>query len=728
MITPFPLRSMEVRRRRRLASSLCSPSRSSSSALSHCSLPAPAEWPPSCSSSASVSPLAYAALLPSPMVPGGGASCSSYHGSCYSRRSSSSCPHPYPRVAARCRTLGGTRRRSELSYFLLVLEIVGFADVALYALTSDVAGILFMCSQVCAVTLWVWRAWPARGGERWPEYRLVLLGLGGAFGGFALLAVLETVRLSLGLEGLILRGRQVVLVRAGGTLTQDAVSLAVRHDADELAVLMVGEKLRHDTLFAADREALAIFCQQLGAFLSRQQLLLRLCETVARLEDSQARLLTAHRLERERLGQALHRGPLQDILLLRDMLPQGNAADAALRVDITLRAILTETASTVLHDLGLPAAVRAYATHLAPYASLQGCRVAVDADAAVYALADDESFALYALAHEALANAVHHSGATRVEVDLRVETEGVLLRVRDDGCGLPHGWERARIDHRGLGDALDLVRSVRGGTAGAESHTDEGTTIYARVPLHRARQGEESQMMGGGTIRVLIAEDHKIVRQGLRRILSEDPDLEVVAEASNGDEILSLVLRHQPDVLLLDLDLPGQGGLDALRLVRDHAPRQPRALVLSAFCNEEYVRRARELGVDGFLSKDCGDDNLRRAVRAVATGKGTFDPAVVAISREQTYSGSGRFRRYSDGSIALTAAELAVLHKMLGGQSYEDISQDLGRSFSTVRTQAVKIMEKLDVRSRSEAVLKALQLGILRLEDAEIVGEGEHGS
>lgn len=220
-----------------------------------------------------------------------------------------------------------------------------------------------------------------------------------------------------------------------------------------------------------------------------------------------------------------------------------------------------------------------------------------------------------------------------------------------------------------------------------------------------------------GAIRILIAEDHAMVRQGLRRLLLEDARLEVVGEARSGDEVLSLVLRLRPDVLLLDIDLPGQSGLDALQSLREHAPQAPRTIILSAFQEEEYIRRARELGVAGFLSKSSDGAHLREAVYRVMAGSMVLDPAIAGIVQEQSYSATGRLRRYADGSHPLSTAELAVLQRMMGDAPYDEIARILGRKPSTVRTQAAKICEKLGVGNRQQAVLKALQLGIVTLDD-----------
>jgi len=726
---------------------------------------------------------------------------------------------------------------------MVVLEVLGLVDVPLYTLTRDMEGLLFIVVQALASGIWGWRAWAARGGPHWPEYRLVLLGLGGAFAGFALLAILpamlqwrlpwppevdsavlllfpislswaliryrlldprrtvqrtvitvlllgsalclglvlaadrltvvalivvvlvagigvplaqraadrvlpdgqaayaalvqrsgerlllavepsdlmpilEDVRRGLGLTSLCLRRGDALLAQVG-TACNQAYRIPVQHDAEAMATLEVGEKLHHDTLLAADREALAMICQHLGAFLTGQRLLLQLRDTVGRLEETQQRLLTSRRRERERLGERLHRGPLQDIVLLRQTLtPDSHQAAAALRLETSLRTILTETASTLLRDFGLPAAIGAYVTYLEPYARERGCAVTMTLDDAAGALAEDESFALYQLAHEALTNAVRHSDCRQVDVRLQVEGDAVVLDVNDDGCGLPLGWQQARVDHRGLRDALELVQTVRGASATADTTSNGGTVIRARIPWRgRAQRDDDQMMQREDMISIVVAEDHAVMRQGLRRLLAEDDRLVVVAEARTGYEILGLVMQHQPDVLLLDIDLPGQNGLDALRTVKAHIVRPPRTLVLSAFHAEEYICRARELGVAGFLSKDCDGERVRDAIHRIMAGEQVFDPVIAAIMRKQCYTAKGRFKRYSDGSQALSPAELDVLHGMLEGQSYEEIAGVLGRERGTVRSQAATIFDKLAVGTRGQAVRKALQLGILQLNE-----------
>jgi len=740
---------------------------------------------------------------------------------------------------------------------LLALDSIGFLADSLYVSTRAVAGCFFVAAQIGAVTLWVWRAGPEWHSPAGAQYRLVFVGLGGALGSFALLAVVPSIlswpppwpreaggvglvlfplclawallrhhllhlrqplqralitlallsgtlmvglmlaqraglgvgvgaavllaglgiplaqwtadRLlpdgrtiyaallressehldtavnadglrsvldhlcrGLGLRGLRLCHDNTVLAQAGAIDGDAPLVVTMRHEGRTLATLEVGEKIYHAVLLAADYEALEIVGQQLVAYLVRQRLVLDLRVTVDDLEDARRRLLGARRRERERLSQELHRGPLQDILLLAQTLPLGSSeADAADSAVQSLRSILTEAGSTVLPTLGLVKALQAYVTHLSPLAQSRNCTITAAVDEHVMALPPDDAFALYQLAHEALTNAVRHSGGHRVTLRLWIQAGEVLLDVRDDGCSLPQGWDHPRLDHRGLRDALDLMQSLRGAKAGATRGPDGGTVVWASMLWHpRPVCGveQEQQVSGnemGETIDILIAEDHALMRQGLRRLLETEPQFRVVAEAATGHEVLSLVLKHQPAILLLDIDLPGQNGLDTLAELHTHVAHLPRVIVLSAFHEEEYVRRAHELKVAGFLSKGCNAAQLHTALRRILAGERVFEAPIAATLREQSYSAAGRFRRYSDGSPSISVAELPVLQAMMGDDTYEQIGVRLGRSLSTVRSQAAKICEKLGVNSRQQAVLRAVQLGILSLGEKQIAGTAD---
>ena len=298
--------------------------------------------------------------------------------------------------------------------------------------------------------------------------------------------ILEEMRRGLGLASLSVWRDGTALAHAGAANPAPVRRIPVRHDADTLATLEVGEKLRHDTFLAADNEVLSILCQQLGGFLMGHRLLLQLREAVDQLQEMQRHLLTARRRERERLSQHLHRGPLQEVVLLRQTLAPGSSqAAAATQIETSLRAILTETASALLHDFGLPAAIRAYVAYLTPYVNEQGRVLAMELDDTAGGLAEDEAFALYQLAHEALSNAVRHSECRRLTVRVGVAEDLALLEVYDDGCGLPPDWEQARADHRGLRDALELVRTIKGATASAATSAGSGTVVQARVQAVR---------------------------------------------------------------------------------------------------------------------------------------------------------------------------------------------------------------------------------------------------
>lgn len=220
--------------------------------------------------------------------------------------------------------------------------------------------------------------------------------------------------------------------------------------------------------------------------------------------------------------------------------------------------------------------------------------------------------------------------------------------------------------------------------------------------------------------RIIVAVDQLLLRQGLRLLLSQDPHLEIVAEVEHVSGVVSVVQAQRPDVLLLDLDLPGRSGWAAVRAVqRCPKPLQPRVLLLASFPYEEDVRHVRELQVSGFVSKRSSGEQLRKAIHDVLWGQTAFDQAVSSILNSQAYGPRGRLRCYADGSIPLSRKEREVLREMIGDCSCKEIAVILERSYSTVHTQANRILDKLRVSSRQQAVLKAVSLGVIRVEEID---------
>jgi DNA-binding NarL/FixJ family response regulator len=212
-------------------------------------------------------------------------------------------------------------------------------------------------------------------------------------------------------------------------------------------------------------------------------------------------------------------------------------------------------------------------------------------------------------------------------------------------------------------------------------------------------------------MRLLLADDHTLVRQGLRRILEEQPDWHVVAETGNGLEAVSLAADLQPDIVILDIGMPQLNGLGAARQIVKRAPAA-RVLIVSMHADEVHITKAVEAGAVGYLVKDSADTELVKAVMAIADGKSYFSPAAAAVLLDE-YRRSITRRGVTDRYELLSDREREVLQLMAEGRSTKAIATLLGVSPATIETHRAHVFEKLDLHSVAEAVLYAVRRGLI---------------
>ena len=208
--------------------------------------------------------------------------------------------------------------------------------------------------------------------------------------------------------------------------------------------------------------------------------------------------------------------------------------------------------------------------------------------------------------------------------------------------------------------------------------------------------------------RVVLADDHTLVRSGIRRILEAHPGFEVVGEAADGVEALALVRETVPDVIVLDLNMPGSGGLDALPALKLAQPSL-KVVVLSMHAGREYVSRAMKGGADAYLLKDSAVQDLVAAVEAVLVGRSYFSPSIQALMAELL---RGDAREPSRGTT-LTDREREVLGWLARGLSSKEVAQRLDISVRTVETHRANLMQKLGVKSVALLIQVALREGII---------------
>jgi len=211
-------------------------------------------------------------------------------------------------------------------------------------------------------------------------------------------------------------------------------------------------------------------------------------------------------------------------------------------------------------------------------------------------------------------------------------------------------------------------------------------------------------------IRVFVADDQALVRQGIRALLTLDPGLSIVGEASDGDEAVALITIAEVDVVLLDIRMPNKSGLDVLR---DLAARNdlPPTIVLTTFEDAEVVLEAIRIGARGFLLKDISFEQLVRAIRAVASGSTVFHPTLT----QRLVENRTQLRPFDslDRPDPLTDREIEVVRLMAAGYSNREIAHALGTAEGTIKNHVSNVLSKFGVRDRTRAVLKALESGVL---------------
>ena len=215
------------------------------------------------------------------------------------------------------------------------------------------------------------------------------------------------------------------------------------------------------------------------------------------------------------------------------------------------------------------------------------------------------------------------------------------------------------------------------------------------------------------TIKILIVDDHEMVRNGLSVMMEREEDFTVVGEAKNGLEAVEKAKSLLPDVVLMDLRMPEMDGVEAMRQIRAEQ-NEIKFLVLTTYDTDEYIFDAIEAGAKGYLLKDASREELFRAVRTVNRGESLIEPGVVSRVLDRLTELSRRATHGPDHP-ALSEREMEVLQLMARGSASKQIAADLSITESTVKTHVANIFQKLEVSHRTEAVTKAMSQGIIKL-------------
>jgi len=215
-------------------------------------------------------------------------------------------------------------------------------------------------------------------------------------------------------------------------------------------------------------------------------------------------------------------------------------------------------------------------------------------------------------------------------------------------------------------------------------------------------------------IKVLVVDDHPVVRKGLQSCLARQDRIKIVGEAADGDEALKRTRELAPDVVLLDLDMPRLNGLAVAQLIRKEF-QKVRILIISVHTNKEYIFRIIQAGAHGYVSKESSPEELLRAIESVCAGQAFFAPQIAQAALSELVSGGGRKQPF----VQLTVREREVLALVAEGQSNKEVARQLGIGVRTIETHRERIMEKLDIHTIAGLTRFAIRNGVISLEETK---------
>jgi len=330
-------------------------------------------------------------------------------------------------------------------------------------------------------------------------------------------------------------------------------------------------------------------------------------------------------------------------------------------------------------------------------------------------LPSETEMAVYRIAQEAIANIRKHAGASQVTAVLMYRADLVELTIADNGVGFQPSMtmtDGQDNGHMGLGGARQRAQAA-GGVLRLDSAPGRGTTLTALIPIGAAAplppvsSTPPQAAPEKPATRVLLVDDHSVVREGLRRILEQARDIEVVGEASNYDEALEKTRALRPDVAVVDVQLGGKSGIEFVVAAANEG-FSGRTLILSAHRGGDLILQAVKAGAHGYVLKDIAASALVEAIRALQRGEMVLHPSV----SDDLAATLGRVNE-NGVSQTLTARELEVLRLIALGMRNKEIARELSLTEATVKYHVAHVLDKLEADSRTEALIKAQKMGLL---------------
>ena len=322
------------------------------------------------------------------------------------------------------------------------------------------------------------------------------------------------------------------------------------------------------------------------------------------------------------------------------------------------------------------------------------------------------------IAQEALSNTRHHSQARRVSVDLSYETDGVRLLVSDDGVGFDPSVSSSVPSPTGSGFGMtsmwERVRLI-GGQIEVRSAPGMGTRVDAEIPYQQRQELASKPAQAGREIdvfqddpstdlvRVLLVDDHEVIRTGIRSMLEQSEEVSVVGEADDGEAAIERIAAIHPDVVLMDIQMPKLDGVETVRKLRELGIDTP-VILLSVYAKDEYIFDGLRAGARGYLTKDVGRAELVEAIKTVHGGRSLLQPVIASLLAE---------RIAINEASGLSERQHEVLELLASGARNQEIADQLYLSLRTVKFHIENLYRNLGVRTRTEAVRVARERSIL---------------
>ena len=381
------------------------------------------------------------------------------------------------------------------------------------------------------------------------------------------------------------------------------------------------------------------------------------------------------------------------------------------------RSITVELSPPVLHEVGFEGALEWLTGRLIEE---HGIAAEFLDDKSDKPLSEDVRIVLFQAVSELLHNIVKHARASHVQVSIGLSDDKFEIEVSDDGIGFDTAEAASRTGKSGGFGLFNIRERLRylGGTLKIVSQTGKGTRVILAAPIEAPQRnvhsaGSADAAAAGEMVSVLLADDHQIIREGLRAVLEKHADIKIVAEAACGEDAVRLACEYAPDVVVMDVAMPGMSGIEATARITEQLPGT-KVIALSMHTDGQFVLEMLRAGAAGYLLKDSAQEDLARSIRMV-NSQLTFFSNGIASNVIENYIQQLATASSAKQSV-LTPRECEVLKLLAEGKLTKQIADQLDVSTKTVEAHRQHIMEKLGMQSVADLTKYAIREGIIKLD------------